>query len=245
MSTSTRGPLDLEAFDGVVQQKSAPEQISDHILSAIAVGALPAGTRLPAERELADALSVSRSSVRIALDRLSELNVVTRQRGKSGGTFVNDIELTSHDFSKAVTDLAPFWQERESLLDARALIQQQIGRTAAVRRSESDLASIRNALGAYEQADEAATARAADRIFHNRLAEGAHNVHLLTMATDLDRAINLGFRHDPYSTQLHQQAVEQHAAIVAAIELRDEDEAGRLADRHFRSTTMEPLRSGN
>jgi DNA-binding transcriptional MocR family regulator len=44
-------------------------------------GQLPAGTRLPAEREIADALPVSRTMITAALDQLREEGVVASRRG--------------------------------------------------------------------------------------------------------------------------------------------------------------------
>ncbi|GAB3568834.1 FadR/GntR family transcriptional regulator [Spelaeicoccus albus] len=234
----------LEALDGVVVHKSAPEQIRDHILAAITVGALPPGTKLPAERDLADALRVSRSSVRAALDRLAGIGALRRRRGKSGGTFVCGVPAGSEAADKALAGLSPFWAERQDLLDARTLIQQQIARTAAARRDGDDLEQIGSARLAYESAGDAAGARTADSAFHSAIAAAAHNDHVVRMAIELDGAINAGFRHDPYSPELHKQAVRQHAAIAAAIESGKAEDAGRLTEEHFRATTMTPLPSG-
>src|SRR5699024_10331461 len=55
---------EFSGLGDVVSLTSAPQQIADHILSGIAVGALPEGTLLPGERTLAADLQVSRSSVR-------------------------------------------------------------------------------------------------------------------------------------------------------------------------------------
>lgn len=244
MSDQFPTPPGLDALDGVVVHKSAPEQIRDHILAAITVGALPPGTKLPAERDLADALRVSRSSVRVALDRLAGIGALRRRRGKGGGTFVCGVPTGSEAADKAVAGLSPFWAERQDLLDARALIQQQIARTAAVRRDAADMKLIHEARLGYETADQAAGARTADSAFHSAIAAAAHNDHVVRMAIDLDGSINAGFRHDPYSLQLHQQAVGQHAAIAAAIESGEAEKAGQLTEEHFRATTMTPLPSG-
>src|SRR5699024_9296600 len=64
---------EFSGLGDVVSLTSAPQQIADHILSGIAVGALPEGTLLPGERTLAADLQVSRSSVRAALLRLERL----------------------------------------------------------------------------------------------------------------------------------------------------------------------------
>ena len=58
------------------------------------------------------------------------------------------------------------------------------------------------------------------------------------MAIDIDTKINAGFRHDPFSAELFDRAVADHAAIVEAIADQDAEQAGRLCEEHFRFTTI-------
>ncbi|MCT2183603.1 GntR family transcriptional regulator, partial [Brevibacterium casei] len=149
---SERPDLPGKEFSGlseVVSLTSAPQQIADHILSGIAVGALPEGTLLPGERALAADLQVSRSSVRAALERLERLGVVERRRGRGGGTFVA---------SAAPATLAPmaerieeFHAERRNLLDARAVFQNSLAATAALRRTDDELDELRDLADAYSE----------------------------------------------------------------------------------------------
>ena len=69
----------------------AHAQIEASLTSAI--GRLPSGTRLPAERELAARLEVSRMTVRHALASLEQRGLVTRRVGRGGGTFVAEPKL--------------------------------------------------------------------------------------------------------------------------------------------------------
>jgi GntR family transcriptional regulator len=68
----------------------AAVEVRDRLLAEIAGGALPPGERLGAERELAERLGVSRSTVRAALAALERSGAVRRARGRSGGIFVAD-----------------------------------------------------------------------------------------------------------------------------------------------------------
>jgi len=72
-------------------------QIEEQIGDRIAVGELPAGARLPSERELAAGLGVSRATVRQALASLAERGLV--ERGVGRGTFVARTKL-DHDLSR-------------------------------------------------------------------------------------------------------------------------------------------------
>jgi GntR family transcriptional regulator len=66
----------------------AAEDVRRRILDEIARGALLAGERLGAERDLAGRYGVSRSTLRAALDALESVGAVRRVPGRSGGTFV-------------------------------------------------------------------------------------------------------------------------------------------------------------
>ena len=70
------------------ERVSAAEQARRRLLERITTGALGPGERLGAERELAPALGVSRSTVRQALSALEAEGVISRVPGRGGGTFV-------------------------------------------------------------------------------------------------------------------------------------------------------------
>jgi GntR family transcriptional regulator len=70
------------------ERVSAAEQARRRLLERITAGALGPGERLGAERELAPALGVSRSTVRQALSALEADGVISRVPGRGGGTFV-------------------------------------------------------------------------------------------------------------------------------------------------------------
>lgn len=226
-------PADLSA---VVSGTSTPGQITDHILSSIAVGALPVGTRLPAERDLAEALAVSRSSVRQALATLERAGFVDRRRGRGGGTFIAAVDAVRvGDYADRLAD---FRRARHDLLDARAILQNRIAATAADRRSAADVGTLVRAAAAYAEAETAADARTADARFHHAIALATGNPHLVAVMLDLDRQINAGFRHDPFSPELFARACTDHAGIVRAIGEQDAEAAGHRCEAHFRGTTM-------
>jgi len=75
-------------FETVVR-RSVPQEVSDQIASRVVSGELPPGGALPSERELAEALGVSRPAVREAIKRLDAVGVVNVRQG--GGTTVRDI----------------------------------------------------------------------------------------------------------------------------------------------------------
>ena len=72
----------------VENSRAVRDTVELHIKELISAGHLGEG-RLPTERELAEQLGVSRTTVRQVLDRLEHDGLVYRRRGRAGGTFVN------------------------------------------------------------------------------------------------------------------------------------------------------------
>src|SRR3954471_10304032 len=73
-----------------VQPLTTFEETVDRLGTAIRLGLLEPGSRLPPERELADQLRISRSTLRQALTTLVQSGHLVALRGRSGGTFVCD-----------------------------------------------------------------------------------------------------------------------------------------------------------
>src|SRR4051794_5001789 len=71
-----------------VKLRSGAEHVAERLVTAIALGEFVPGQRLPAERELAGMLEVSRSTVREALQRLVATGYVKIHRGRNGGAVV-------------------------------------------------------------------------------------------------------------------------------------------------------------
>src|SRR5947209_12759391 len=73
-----------------VRSQTAFEETVDRLGTAIKLGLLPPGTRLPAERELCTKLEIARSTLRQALVALAQSGLLHATRGRGGGTFVAD-----------------------------------------------------------------------------------------------------------------------------------------------------------
>ena len=77
-----------DAVFRAVRNGNAFEETVERLLEGIKLGIYAAGDRLPAERELARLLGVSRITLRDALHELGTLGYVQTRRGRFGGTFV-------------------------------------------------------------------------------------------------------------------------------------------------------------
>src|SRR5258708_33809116 len=81
-----------QATPGLLQQQldtpSRVDEITDRLITAIAIGEYLPGARLPVERELAGSLGVGRMTVRAALARLVERGLLETRRGRGGGAYL-------------------------------------------------------------------------------------------------------------------------------------------------------------
>jgi DNA-binding FadR family transcriptional regulator len=209
----------------------------------MAVGVLQPGERLPSERDLADLLHVSRTTVRLALGRLAALGVTESRRGRSGGTFTVDRSPSAEAADAVARTLEPIRRDLEALFDFRSLVEQLIARTAAIRHTPADDKAMRAALRRYRDAETPAQSRQADRALHAAVATAAGNPHLTELTHALVSQVNLGFTTEPYSDDLHRTAMEQHTDLVQAITTGDAELAATLAGAHFQLTTGDAWRA--
>src|SRR4051812_50067849 len=78
----------VEAVFEPVARPSMFEETVAGLGTAIRLGLLAPGTQLPPERELAEQLGISRSTLRHALTTLVQSGLLASARGRGGGTFV-------------------------------------------------------------------------------------------------------------------------------------------------------------
>lgn len=153
----------------VFEPVAAPSTYQQTLLrlgTAIRIGILAAGARLPPERELADQLGISRSTLRQALASLTETGHLVAVRGRTGGTFVAAVP--------PVTSGAPFDLERtRALLDWRMALELGTVQLAAERASAAQRSDLEELAGDCGAQEDWADFRRHDARFHLRLAEAA------------------------------------------------------------------------
>jgi GntR family transcriptional regulator, transcriptional repressor for pyruvate dehydrogenase complex len=218
-----------------VEMRTGGQLIAERLVTAIALGEFEPGQRLPAERELAATLEVSRTTAREALQRLHAGGYVVTRRGRDGGTFIQDVAVTGADEAVKRT-LDPRWEELTELLDYRRLIESLIARTAAQRRDSSDIAAITAAVERYTGASSRADARIADHAMHQAIARATHNERLVDLSARIRREVGLGFDAEPYTPQMRQRALRQHPALANAVIAGNPSRAANHATSHFSLT---------
>src|SRR5271169_3407009 len=114
-----------DAVFAPVRSYTAFEETVDRLGTAIKLGLLAPGSRLPAERELCARLGIARSTLRQALTALSQSGHVHATRGRGGGTFVSDPQPPSEAPSRQVLEQ---WRE---ICDERLAIELGVAVLAA------------------------------------------------------------------------------------------------------------------
>jgi len=219
-----------------LEMRTASEQIADRLATAIALGEFVRGQRLPAERELAVLLGVSRTTVREALGRLSASGYLEIRRGRSGGGVVReDWRPDSADIVGRT--LVASWDRFETLLDFRALVEPLIARTAAARAEAPDRDAIGAALQRYQEAGpDREASRAADEALHLAVARASHNAYLAAISRRVRTEISLGFSSEPYSATIRNRALGEHAELAEAVMTGNAERAAAIAASHFTLT---------
>lgn len=162
------------AVAGVVQE------LRDRILS----GGVRQGAVLPPERELAGQLAVSRATLRQGLSVLSQMGLVSIQRGRSGGAVV-----TTPPTATVSASIALLFQTRAvtagQLSEFRRALEVEAAQLAAIRRSDVDVSETAAALDAYlSRGSDAAAQNVHGRAFHHAVARASGNPLLAeTMAS--------------------------------------------------------------
>lgn len=195
---------------------SSRQALYERLKEAIYLGELKPGQHL-VETYLATHYQVSRTPIREALVRLEQDGLVVRD-SHSG--------LTVREHSPA---------EILDLYEMRILLETEAGRAAAERHTTHDLLTLRKAAKKYEAAadDDPRALVETNARFHEAVWRCAHQLALIDLLGRLE--IHLG--RFPMTTLTYpgrrEQTIEQHRAIVKAVEARDQEAAGRLCGEHF------------
>ncbi|MEO6984947.1 MAG: FadR/GntR family transcriptional regulator [Paralcaligenes sp.] len=209
--------------------------IADQITEKIHAGEFLPGARLPAERELAKILQVSRPSVREALIALEIEGYVEVRVGT--GVFVAPSRDGVQDQGKAKpprlhahNDVGPF-----ELLQARLLVEPECAALAAKNASGSQIAAIEVVARTTGQAQSPGQQ---DRAFHMAIAEGSGNVALVAAQTTLwdlreNSAMFSRLEQHFVTHKVWQVADREHEEVFQAIKNRDSMGARRALRTHL------------
>ncbi|GAA2809801.1 FadR/GntR family transcriptional regulator [Streptomyces showdoensis] len=209
------------------------EEALEQILQIVRLGLVPGGERLPAERELADRMGISRVTLREVLKVLQEQGLVESRRGRYGGTFVlrrpqtaDEAELRRRIAAVDVEDTLRF---REVLEVGAA------GLCAAHGLDDEGAERLRTALAATHDAP-LGDYRRQDTLLHLTLAELSGSPTLTAQYAAVRATVNDLLDCIPLLVRNLEHSQHQHTALVEAVLDGDADAAREVMREHCGGT---------
>ncbi|BBO84654.1 GntR family transcriptional regulator [Desulfosarcina ovata subsp. sediminis] len=217
-----------------IKKSSAPEMVAEQIIRKITAGELAPGTRLPAQRDLAQMLGVGRSSVREAINALVVMGYLEPQQGR--GTFIK--QTLPHDDAGMQKLAAAFGASSIfDLMEAREMLECRSAALAAERSDGEQIRRLKRVMEAVEATEnDYSIFLDADLRFHAAVADAAGN----TVLCELTKLVleKVVAHHATLKTALlppayREVSIRTAARVVAAIEAGDADGAARWMARHL------------
>lgn len=212
-------------------------QVAEYLEQLIARGHWTLGSRLPAERQLAEQLAVSRPSVREALQQLISKGMLESRVG--GGTYVLSIKPVG--FSDPLLTLFRENPEyRFDVLEIRHALEGNAAWYAALRSTDEDKARIQTCfehmLAVHGDPDPMQEAKA-DAAFHLAIVEASHNLVLLYVMRSLFDLLQNSISHnlDKLYTQprVFEPLSQQHRELMEAVLAGEPERARQAAENHL------------
>ena len=216
------------------------EQVLERLRSYVTQNGLHAGDRLPAERDLAARLGVSRASVKQAIVVLEVQGLVEARHG--GGTYLVRDSLDV----EPVQEMVERRQRLPDVLDAREALETKLAELAAARRTDEDLHALEEALAHMASEIESGGAGVdGDRRFHAAVTAAAHSPLLAEFMRSIADQITESRTESLRQPGRPRGSLEQHHQIVDAIKSGEPKAAAAAMRRHLRTVAKVRLLAWN
>jgi DNA-binding FadR family transcriptional regulator len=230
LSLLTERSLDASVF-APVRSQTAFEETLERLGTAIKLGLLAPGTRLPAERELCEQLGIARSTLRQALTALVQSGHLHAIRGRRGGTFVAERLPPAEP---PTPERLAGWRDR---CDGRLAVELGVAVLAAERATPAALGPLAELVARMGASMEDFPAyRQADVRFHIGLAETTRSAQLVAAMTEAQGAMTDLIHHIAHPREVLAWSNAQHARLVTCLERHDATTAVRVMTEHLRGT---------
>jgi DNA-binding FadR family transcriptional regulator len=214
-----------------VHSQTAFEETLERLGTAIKLGLLEPGERLPAERELCGQLGISRSTLRQALTALVQSGHLHAMRGRRGGTFVAD------DLPPAAAPSPALLAGWRDVCDMRLATELGVAVLACDRAEPEMLDALDELVDAMDGLlGDFPAFRQADVRFHIGLAETTGSTPLMTSVTEAQGQMSDLIALIPHPAEVLSWSNAQHRRLVAAVRDRDVARATGTITDHLRGT---------
>jgi GntR family transcriptional regulator, transcriptional repressor for pyruvate dehydrogenase complex len=219
--------------------RGASEQVAIQIQHYIQEEGLGPDDFLGREEDLASEFGVSRPTLREALKLLASGNLIRASKGPGGGIFV--AHTADEGMGRSLSDAIGMMLETgsvtlEELLEARLLLEVPLAGQAAYQSDEAGLKALREAVSgatAAAEANDPDALAAMDGEFHRAIAAAAGNRMLQALTGWIFEVVQPSLNRAVEGAVVQSAIVEQHEALLQAIEKGDPARAERAMKDHL------------
>jgi len=223
VQTTAQNLAGQDGLIGAVQRSTVRDVIAEKLAALIASGVLSVGDELPGERELASSLSVSRETVRGAVQILAAHGILKVAHGARTTVARADPGALP---MQATRPRSVAHYDLESVHSARLLVERKVAGDAAREIAARTVKQLRQSLAAQADClDDPVRFLLCDREFHVLIYRACGNPLLADMATDLYNYLLEYRRRIVARSGSIAASIADHHAIVDALEAHDEEAA--------------------
>jgi GntR family transcriptional repressor for pyruvate dehydrogenase complex len=218
-----------------VREGNAIEATVEQLATSVRLGVFARGERLPPERELAERLGVSRTTLREAIGALRQAGMVETRRGRGGGTVVTYVGEIGRPLQTSGPQLY-------DALDFRAVVEPGAAALAATRDlTAQQRAWLTRCRLDVERATDVAGHRVADSRLHLAIATLSGSELLVSAVTQVQALVHEMLTAIPVLGPNIAHSNAQHRLVVDAV-LEGDAQAARTAMEEHCSATSALLR---
>ncbi|MBM7540716.1 FadR/GntR family transcriptional regulator [Amphibacillus cookii] len=212
---SVESPLNFSK----IEKRKLVDEVLTQLQEIIQSGSYQIGDRIPSEKDLKDLLGVGRSTLREAIKILAHAGILEVQQGN--GTFIRSTtnELFNHETSA---------DRLYELLEAREILEMQMARLAAERRTQKDIEAMEYHLrlrNTYLEEGKYTAYIKSDIQFHLAICAACHNKILYKMYASLCESLTKIFNVSVVDIKTYEDNSLFHNKLFKAIKSGDRDEA--------------------
>jgi GntR family transcriptional repressor for pyruvate dehydrogenase complex len=205
------------------------EVIVEQLCAYISDNAMTPGDRLPAERELAAKLSVSRASLSQALVALEVQGVLAVRHGDGA------ILVRRPTEERAIKALREHADRIPDIIEAREALEVKLAALAAARRTEAEMAAIDEAISTMEREVESGERGVVgDEMFHEAITAAAHSSLLAKLMHEISGLVRETRIESLSQEDRPRSSLEGHRRIAEAVRDQNADEAALAMADHIR-----------
>ena len=203
-----------------ITRYSLSKQVADELEKMISQGVYPVGSKIPTEPELTQMFSVSRNTLREAIQSLTSAGILTVKQGD--GTYVR-----SNNRFYAQMSLEYDQVSLENILEVRNALEITIAHLAAQRRTTEDLQTIQQCLTLRQKLRETQKENThADISFHMAISKSCHNKILQDLYSSISTYLESHIAQRQAATHLNPQQIDElHEKLFLAIQAQNPSEA--------------------